>query len=125
MVKRKILNQFKRVSEPQRNDETKKRRSQRATALVERFKVNSQTIEKLVWQDEKDFPLQLPLDQQNNRVYFKGKKSDFPHKNLFFKTKRQSKKVMVSAALTWQGATKPFFVNDKSLKVISINYLKH
>ena len=32
---------------------------------------------------------------------------------------------MVSAALTWQGATKPFFVNDKGLKVNSINYLKH
>ena len=32
---------------------------------------------------------------------------------------------MVSAALTWNGVTKPFFVNKKGLKVNSVNYEKH
>ena len=32
---------------------------------------------------------------------------------------------MVSAALMWQGATKPFFVNNKGVKVNAVNYHKH
>ena len=32
---------------------------------------------------------------------------------------------MVSACVTWNGATKPFFVNDKGLKVNSKTYKKH
>ena len=32
---------------------------------------------------------------------------------------------MVSTGLTWQGATKPFFVNEKGIKVNSVNYHKH
>lgn len=32
---------------------------------------------------------------------------------------------MVSAALSWFGATKPFYVNDRGLKVNSVNYVKH
>ena len=32
---------------------------------------------------------------------------------------------MVSACVTWKGATKPYFVNDKSLKVYSKTYRKH
>ena len=32
---------------------------------------------------------------------------------------------MVSACVMWKGATKPFFVNDKGLKVNSKTYKKH
>ena len=35
-------------------------------------------IEKTVWQDEKNFTLDVPVDLQNDRVYGKGKKSDVP-----------------------------------------------
>ena len=125
MIKRRTINQFKRVNEPQRNDGTKEWRFQRASSLVERVGKNPRMVEKLVWQDEKGFPLHLVTNSQNNRVYFKGQKSDVPAKNLFFQSKRQSKKVMVSAALTWQGATKPFFVNKRGLKVNAVNYHKH
>ena len=38
---------------------------------------------------------------------------------------RQSIKVMVSAALTWYGVTKPIFVNRKGMKVNAENYKKH
>ena len=31
-------------------------------------------IEKTVWQDEKDFTLDAPVNSQNDRVYGKGKK---------------------------------------------------
>ena len=39
-------------------------------------------IEKTVWQDEKDFTLDVPVNLQNNRVYGKGKKYNVPDENL-------------------------------------------
>ena len=125
MIKASEINQFKRMSEPRRDEGALERRTRRANGLVERFEKNPRSIEKLVWQDEKDFPLEVPLNRQNNRVYYKGLKRDIPAKNLFFQTKKMCKKVMVSAALTWQGATKPFFVNKKGIKVNAVNYHKH
>ena len=62
-------------------------------------------VERVVWQDEKDFPLDLPINAQNNRVYFKGKKCDVPDKNINKETKRLTKKVMVSAAVGVAAAT--------------------
>ena len=32
---------------------------------------------------------------------------------------------MVSAAISWYGATKPFFVNENGIKVTKENYCKH
>ena len=32
---------------------------------------------------------------------------------------------MVSAAISWYGATKPFFVNENGIKVNKENYCKH
>ena len=126
MVKKSKINQFKRVSEPHREDGTIQRRTERADDLSHvRLAKNPRYVEKIVWQDEKDFPLQVPLNRQNNRVYFKGFKRDVPAKNLFFKSKKQCKKVMVSAALSWYGVTKPFFVNNKGLKVNAVNYHRH
>ena len=47
----------------------------------------------------------------------KKKKPDIPDENLFASTSKMSKKVMVSAAISWYGATKPFFVNENGIKV--------
>ena len=58
-----------------------------------------------------DFSLQIPINSQNDRVYFKDRKEDFPDKNFSHQTNKQSVKVMVSATLTWFGVTKPLFVN--------------
>ena len=52
-----------------------------------------------VWQDEKDFTLEIPFNSQNSRVYGKGKKNDVPNASLSHEKNRQSKKVMVSACL--------------------------
>ena len=73
-------------------------------------------IAKTVWQDERDFT----LDVQNDRVYGKGKQSDVPDENLFASTNKMSRKVMVSTAISQYSATKPFFVNENGIKVIKI-----
>ena len=35
-----------------------------------------------------------------------------------------SRKVMISAAVSWYGTTKPFFVNENDIKVNKENYCK-
>ena len=82
------------------NDATLKRRVEHAGCLVENFETNSRMIEHVAFQNESDFPLQIPINSQNNCVYFKGQKKDVPNKNLSHETNSQSVKVMVSAILT-------------------------
>ena len=65
------------------NDGCRNRRYARAIALAEKFEHNARIIEKTVWQDEKEFTLEVPVNLKNDRVYKKGKKSDVPNKNLF------------------------------------------
>ena len=107
------------------DDGARERRVNRATTLAEKFEKNSRKIERAVFQDESNFPLQIQANKQNNRVYFKGKKSDVPAANLCHEGNRQSKQVMVSAAVTWHGVTKPFFVNSRGMKVNGPSYLRH
>jgi len=45
----------------------------------------------------------------------KTKKADISNKPLFHNTNWQSKNVIVSACITWYGAKKPFFINNKGL----------
>ena len=53
------------------------------------------------------------------------KKDKIPGNQLFNHANKQSKKVVVSAWVPWKGATKPFFVNESSLKVNEKTYKKH
>ena len=73
-------------------------------------------ILKQSFEDKKDFTLEVPINVQNNKVYFKMKKDQIPDENNFHRNK-QSIKVMVSTCLTWDEATKPFFVNGCGVKV--------
>ena len=107
------------------NDGCRNRRYARAIALAEKFERNTRMIEKTVWQDEKDFTLDVPVNLKNDRGYGKGKKSDVPDENLFASTNKMSRKVMLSAAISWYGATKPFFVNEYGIKVNKENDCKH
>ena len=125
LVKRRGYKQFKRIKTPRMTEGTRQRRTERAGRLADRFERNPRLVEKCVFQDEKDFPLEVPLNHQNDRVYFQGDKKDVPEENLFHQSNRQSKKVMVSACLTWNGATPPFFVNGSGVKVNAISYKKH
>ena len=74
---------------------------------------------KTVWQDEKDFTLDIPVNLQNDGVYGKGIKSDVSDDNLFASTNKMSRNVMIS------GVTKPFLVNENGIKVNKENYCKH
>ena len=123
MIKRRGLNQFKRLKTPRMSAGTKERRTNRAGALAERFSENARSIENCVWQDEKDFTVDIPLNSQNGRVYGVGCKASIVDNRLFHQSNKQSK--MVSACVTWNGATKPFFVNEKGLKVNAKFYKKH
>lgn len=125
LVKRRGYKQFKRMKTPRMTETTSQRRTERAGRLADRFESNPRLIEKCAFQDEKDFPLEVPLNPQNDRVYFKGDKKDVPEENLCHQSNRQSKKVMVSACLTWNGPTPPFFVNDSGMKVNAVFYKKH
>ena len=125
IVKDKGYSQFKRLKTPQMNESTRKRRVDRAAGLVQKFKSNPRMIERAVFQDESDFPLQVPLNAQNDRVYSKGLKKDVRESSLFHETNRQSIKVMISAGLTWHGVTKPIVVSREGLKVNAQNYERH
>ena len=59
------------------NDGCGNRRYVCTIVLVEKFERNTRMIEKTVWQDEKDFTLDVPVNLQNDRIYGKGKKSVF------------------------------------------------
>ena len=116
IVQNSEINQFKRLTTPGMDDGARARRSIRSGDLAEKFS-NPRMIERAVFQDESNFPLEIPVNRQNNRVYFKGKKTNIPENRLCHQANRQTKNVMVSAALSWHGVTSPFFVNQKSLKV--------
>ena len=57
-------------------------------------------------------------------LHIDGRKSDIDDSRLFHQLNKQSVKVMVSACITWNGVTKPFFVTGKGLKVNEVNIWK-
>ena len=125
MIKRRNFGQFKRAKTPEINDGCHNRRYACAIALAEKFERNTCMIEKTVWQDQKDLTLDVPVNLQKYRVYRKGKNYDIPGENLFASTNKMSIKVLVSATISWYGATKPFFVNENSVKANTENYCTH
>jgi hypothetical protein len=82
-------------------------------------------VERLVWQDECYFTLQVRKNRQNDVVYHQGLKSQVNPKRLSRENNSFSKKLMVSAAITWSGATKPFFIDEDGLKVNGALYQRH
>ena len=123
MVKRKGYRAYKRLSTPQMSKGCRKRSLERSASLADRFSENS--LRRLIFQDEKDFSLQVLTNRQNNRVYSSGPKAEIIPERLYHEGNRFSKKVMVSAILSWKGASKPFFVGGSSLKTNGKSYLKH
>ena len=72
LVKKKNLHCYKLLKPPQMNSACRKRRAERAGKLLQCFFIHS--LPRLVFQDEKEFSLQVPTNRQNNRVYFNGSK---------------------------------------------------
>ena len=82
IVKKLGLKSFKRVRTPQMKASTRLRRKNRAALLAARFE-RPRTIERAVWQDEKLFTLQPPINTQNSRLYSNArKKAEVPDENL-------------------------------------------
>ena len=79
------------------NSACRKRRAERAGKLLQRFSIHS--LPRLVFQDEKDFSLQVPTNRQNNRVYFNGPKKDVQPERLYSEGNKFLKKVMVFAVI--------------------------
>jgi transposase len=89
MVKRRNISGFKRLKTPGMNEGTRGRRLERASNLVRKFEQNPRMVERAVFQDESPFTLEVPVNSQNNRVYFKGDKSDVPEENLCHQGNKQ------------------------------------
>ena len=101
----------------------KQRRVEWSTFLAEWFSECS--LCRLDFQDEKDFPLQIPTNNQNNCVYFSGSKNDINPNSLFHEGNKFTKKVTGSSVVSWNGISKPFFVGESNLKSNSRSHLEH
>ena len=123
MVKSSGTNSFHRDWSTEIKVDVKVCRYVRAMLFVDRFP--PRFIKKLVFQDETDFPLAVPTNRRNNRVFFKGKKSEIPSNRLYHPGKRQSVKLMVSCGLSWNGITEPFFLDPAVEKVNEVVYTNH
>ena len=90
--KKKNLKHFNRLKTPKTSERTRNRKETGAGSLKERFQSNIRMIKKTVWQDEKDFTHEVPVNLQNNRVYGKGKKSNISNEILVSSTNKMSKR---------------------------------
>ena len=100
-----------------------KRRTERAGKLLQLFSIHS--LPRLLFQDKKDFSLQVPTNRQNNQVYFNGPNKDVQPERLCSEGNKFWKKVMVSILITWKGVSQPFFIGGNGIKVNGASYLKH
>ena len=123
LVKKKNLHCYKHLKTPQMNSACHKRRAKRAGKLLQCFSIHS--LPRLVFQDEKDFSLQVPTDRQNNQVCFNGPKKAVQLERLYSEGNKFLKKVMVSVVITWKGVSQPFFIAGNGIKVNGASYLKH
>ena len=71
MIKIKGIKEFERLKTSYMNDTTRKRIVERAGCLLEKFETNPQVIEHAGFQDENDFPLQIPMNCQNEQSKYK------------------------------------------------------
>ena len=76
MVKRNGWKQFKRIKTPRMSEGTKKRRTERSDALAERFS-HRRNVEKCVFQDERDFTLEVPTNHEIAESTVKVKRLTF------------------------------------------------
>ena len=124
---RKIINgklkfrPFKRIKTSRKTDSVKEKRKTRARRLLDNF--NTRAVQNIVFTDEKDFPLEIPLNSKNDVVYGK-KKSDIPPSRLYHEQNRFTKKVMVSAGVSWNGKTQIHFLDTSRVKVNADRYIE-
>ena len=114
---------LKRLTALQVADGAVQRRLERSRQLLTRFPFWK--VKKIIFTDEKDFTLQVPSNRQNNRLFTKGKKSEVAANRLYHPQNKQSVKLMVSAGVSWNGVTKPFFIDPQKSKVNATYYTNY
>ena len=83
LVKRRKINQFKRMKTPHMNNGTRDQKAIRSENLAERFDRNPRLVEKFAYQDEKDFKTEFILKERKTRYQtriFSIKKISSPSK---------------------------------------------
>ena len=98
LVRKNNLHCYKRLKTPQMNSLCHKRRAKHAGKLLQHSFNHS--LPWLMFQDEKDFSLQVRTNRQNNQVYFNGPKKDVQPECLYREENKFLKKVMVFAVIT-------------------------
>ena len=121
--KKKKRKSVKRIVTPQLTDGAVVRRFTRPRNLYSRY--DAERIKLLLWQDEKDFPIQVPSNRQNNRIFIRGRKSDVQPARLYHPANKFTEKIMVSCLISWNGVSKPFFVDPSKTKVDAKYFVKH
>lgn len=110
---------FKRIKTSRKSTEVKQKRKTRARRLLDTFSADD--VKRIVFTDEKNFCLEPPLNHRNDFVYGK-KKMDIPVPRLYHEKNQFSKKVMVSAGVSWNGKT-GIHIIEKGTKVNSVAYV--
>ena len=121
MLKRHRLHLLKRMRTSAVNANARHSRKTRSQVPYRRFSVA--TVKKIIFTDEKDFTLEVPTNRQNDRVYAKGRKSDICPNRLYHHRNRFSKKLMVSAVVSWNWKTKIFFSGKAEWRTDSAHFL--
>jgi transposase len=121
MTKQLGLKSYKRIKVSRRDEKVKQKRKTRCKNLDDKY--SAKDVEKMVFTDEKDFSLEIARNRQNDRVYGKRKR-DIPVKRLYHQTSRFTKKVMVSAGVSWRGKTRIHFIDTAKTKVNSESYIR-
>ena len=96
LVKKKNLHCYKRLKTPQMNSACHKRRAELAGKLLQNFSIHS--LPWLMFQDEKDFSLQVTTNCQKKWVYFNSPKKDVQPECLYREGNKFLKKAVVSVA---------------------------
>ena len=113
------LKAYKRIRVSRRDEKVRNKRKTRCRLLLNRF--TAEKVKNIIFTDEKDFTLEVARNRQNYRVYGKRKRDIAPNR-LYHETSRFTKKVMVSAGVSWKGKTRIHFIDTERTKVNSESY---
>lgn len=121
MTKELGLKSFKRIRVSRRDTNVRQKRRTRCRNLNDRY--SKKDVKRIMFSDEKDFTYEIARNRQNDRVYGVRKK-DIPEARLYHESSRFSKKIMVSAGVSWEGKTDIHFIDTRTTKVNSECYMK-
>jgi hypothetical protein len=106
------LSSFKRMPVQIINDATKLKRLSRSKILLRRLTLASTKC--VFFTDEKNFYVNPPVNNQNNRVWSEGRKRDVDPERLLVQRAKFSPHVMVSAGVCYGGKGRLHFVDEKA-----------